>query len=122
MSWWKRLLIVFGTLGLWMLGLILVGGWGYASEYFWSSGSAMAVGFAVAPFWRRRASTWYWPSVALLILLNVALLYVERAYIAKPDLPSKAVVEVLLVVDCMACWALMVGVAYLFERKFPWEE
>ena len=107
---------------MWMVGLFVVGGWGYASQYFWASGCALAIGFAVAPFWRLRASIWYWPTVALLIFANLVMLYARRDYIAYRDLPSKGALEALFVVDCMACWLMMVGIAYLAERKFPWND
>ena len=120
MSWWKKALLVLGGFLLGGFGLLLVGGWGYAGQYFWVSECAIAIGFAVAPFWRLRASTWYWPTVALLAAINLALIYVNRQYVAIGDLPSKAAVQGLLVLDCIACWLLMVGIAYLFDGKFPW--
>jgi hypothetical protein len=105
---------------LWFFGLILAGGWGYASQYFWASGCLLAIGCAVAPFWRRRASKWYLPTVALLVCINAAVLYVARDYIALRDLPSKYVLAAMLVIDCIACWLVMVGIAYLSEHKAPW--
>jgi hypothetical protein len=122
MSWWKKLLLVFAAFSAWFFGLICVGDWGYASQYFWTSGCLMAIGFAVSPFWRRRTSVWYWPTVALLIVVNLAVLYAMRAYVTHRDLPSKEALQGLFVIDCMACWALMVGIAYLCERKFPWSD
>ena len=98
----------------------MAGGWSYSSQYFWASLCVASVGFAVAPFWRLRASIWYWPTVALLVLINLAALYLKRDFVALSDLPSKGAVQGLFVLDCMACWSLMVGVAYLFDRKFPW--
>jgi hypothetical protein len=120
LAWWKKALLVLFCIVAWAIGLFVVGGWGYSGEYFWSSLSVTAVGFAVAPFWRLRASIWYWPTVALLVVVNLAALYIKRDYVTLGDLPSKAAVQGLLVLNCMACWSLMVGIAYLFDRKFPW--
>jgi hypothetical protein len=94
-----------------MFGLILVGGWGYPSHYFWGSGCLLSIGTAIAPFWRFRRSVWYWPSVTILIIINLAMLYGNEDYIAHRDLPSKGAVAGLFVLDCMACWLLMVGIA-----------
>jgi len=122
MSWWKKAMLVLVGFVMWMLGLILVGGWGYARQYFWASECAVAIGFAVAPFWRRRRSVWYWPTVGLLIVIHLAIIYVNRDFVAVGDLPSKGAVQGLLVLDCLACWLLMVGIAYLSDRKFPWRD
>jgi hypothetical protein len=120
LAWWKKALLVVFSILAWTVGLLIVGGWGYSGQYFWSSLCVAAVGFAVAPFWRLRGSIWYWPTVALLILINLAAMYLNRDFVAVGDLPSKGAVQGLLLLDCMACWALMVGIAYLFDRKFPW--
>ena len=122
MNRWKKFLLLLVAPVLWMFGLILAGGRGYESQYFWASGCIVAIGFAVAPIWRRRASVWYWPTVALLIAINLAAMYVTRDYVAHRDLPSKGVVQGLLLLDVMGCWALMVGVAYLTDHKFPWSD
>lgn len=122
MVWWKKALLVIVALVAWFSGFIVVGGWGYPSQYFWFSASILAIGFAAAPFWRRRGSIWYWPSVALMVVINLALMYVERDYVTQRDLPAKGVVQGLLILDCMACWFLMVGLAYLTDRRFPWND
>ena len=121
MSWWKRALLTIGLFALWLCGLIVVGGHGYPSQYFWLSGSAVAIGFAVAPFWRFRASGWYWPTVAFLGAANLAALLIERAYISNPTLPAKGVVQGLIILDVMASWAVMVGICYLIKGRFPWQ-
>ena len=120
--WWKKFLITIVALVAWFSGLILVGGWGYPSQYFWSSASIFASGFAVAPFWRLRSKIWYWPSVAVFIIINVTVMYLKRDFLSQRDLPSKGVVQGLLVVDCMACWLLMVAAAYLVDRRLPWKD
>ena len=122
MSWWTKFLVVLIGLVLWVLGLLFVGQKGYAGQYFWVSECAVAIGFAVAPFWRRRASIWYWPTVALLVIVNLTVIYAMRDYVAIGDLPSKGAVQGLLVLDCIASWLLMVGIAYLVDRKFPWSD
>lgn len=121
MIWWKRPLLALGLSALWFCGLVVVGGRGYPSEYFWLSVSALAVGFAVAPFWRFRASAWYWPTVAFLGAAHLAALAIERAYISNPTLPAKGVFLGLFVLDVMASWGVMVGVCYLLKGQFPWE-
>jgi hypothetical protein len=122
MVWWKKALFLIVAFVAWISGLIMVGSWGYPAQYFWFSASILAIGCAVAPFWRRRGSIWYWPSVALIIVINLAAMYVERDYVAQRDLPSKGVVQGLLVLDCISSWLLMVGVAYLADRRFPWSD
>lgn len=122
MNGWKKFFLFLICFAFWMVGLVVVGNWGYAGQYFWSSGSALCVGFAVAPFWHRRSSRWYWPTVVFLILANFVVLYFERNLIAYRNLPAKGIVQGIFVVDCMTCWALMVGIAYLCERKFPWSD
>jgi hypothetical protein len=122
LAWWKKALLILIGIVTWGFGLFVVGGWGYAGEFFWCSLSAIAIGFAVAPFWRHRRSIWYWPTVVILIVINLAVMYVERRHIFLDDLPSKGIVQGLVVLDCMACWGLMVGTAYLFDRRFPWDE
>src|SRR5438309_9887833 len=99
MSWWKKALIVLLGFVSWPFGLLLVGGQGYAGPYFWVSECAVAISFAVAPFWRRRGSIWYWPAVALLIVANLGVFYVKRDYVAIGDLPSKAAVQGLVILD-----------------------
>lgn len=121
MSKWKKALLALGLIALWACGLVVVGNQGYPSQYFWGSVAVTAIGFAVAPFWRLRASIWYWPAVALLGIANLAALYIERAYVSDPELPSKGVVQAILVVDCMASWSFMVIVCWLFSRRFPWQ-
>ena len=121
MIWWKKLLLVFGLFVLWFCGLIFVDGLGYPSQYFWVTGSMGAICFGVAPFWRLRTSIWYWPTVVLLIVANLATLYVEWTFISHPDLPSKGIVQTLFLLDCIASWGFMVGVCWLISRKFPWQ-
>ena len=122
MSWWKKLLVVFSAFACWIAGLVTLGAWGYESHYFWASECAIAIGFAVAPFWRLRTSIWYWPTVALLVFMNIIVLIVMRDYVVRAELPSKGIIQVLLVVDCMTCWLMMVGIAYSFERGFSWND
>jgi hypothetical protein len=122
MVWWKKALFAIFAFVAWISGLIVVGGWGYPSQYFWVSFSTIAIVVAAAPFWKRRCSIWYWPSVALMTVINLAVLYVERDYVAQSDLPAKGIVQWLVIVDCMACWLLMVGFAYLADRRFPWKD
>lgn len=122
MSWWKKMLITFGLFAVWFCGLIIVGGWGFPSQYFWTSGTFLAVGFAVAPFWRFRKSIWFWSTTMSLEVANLAFLYVERDNVANPDLPSKGIVQGLLLLDVMGSWGIMVGVCWLISRKFPWQQ
>lgn len=121
MEWWKKAL--FGTCAfvLWFAGLVAAGSQGYTSQYFWCSGGLLAIVFAVAPFWRRRSAVWYWPSIGFFVIANVALMYLERDYVDQTDLPSKWVVQGLLVADCISCWLLMVGFAYVVDGRLPWK-
>jgi len=89
MAWWKKALLTLGLLAAWLCGLIFAGNYGYASQYFWLSGSALAIGFAVAPFWRFRSSNWYWPTAVVLALVHLAALYLERTFVAHRELPAK---------------------------------
>ena len=120
MIWWKKAVLSLCLFALWFCGLIVVGGKGYPSQYFWLSGSAFSICLAVAPLWRFRASVWYWSTVAFLIATNLATIYFARDYISNPDLPAKGVVQGLGVLDCMASWVVMVGVCYLVKGQFPW--
>ncbi|MEG3155309.1 hypothetical protein [Sphingomonas sp. RB1R13] len=121
MAGWKKPLLLIAAFVSWFSGLILAGGWGYPSQYFWFSASILAIAIAVAPFWRRRGSTWYWPSVALITGINLTLMYLKRDDLAQRDLPAKGIVQGLLVLDCMASWLLMVALAYLADRRFAWQ-
>src|SRR5690242_14983209 len=121
MAWWKKALV--GTCGvvLWIAGLGLAGSLGYPSQYFWFSMAIIAIAGAAVPFWRHRNAVWFWPSVGLLVVANVAVMYFERDYVAQTDLPSKGVVQALLIVDCIACWLSMVGFAYVVDGRLPWK-
>jgi hypothetical protein len=121
MAWWKKLLLGTCAFVLWAAGLGVAGSTGYPSQYFWCSAALIAIACAVAPFWRRRNAVWYWPSVGFLIIANVAAMYLERGYVAQTDLPSKGLVQLLVVIDCIACWLLMVGCACLVDGRFPWK-
>ncbi|KMS54447.1 hypothetical protein V474_21660 [Novosphingobium barchaimii LL02] len=121
MARWKKALVGLGSFVTWFFGLIIVGEQGYASQYFWLSGCALAIGFAVAPFWRLRRSAWYWWTVAAITTANLSLVYLMRARAAVTELPSKGTVQLMFVVDCLACWAVMVAVCYAIYRKFPWQ-
>ena len=121
MSWWKKILVVFGLFAVWFCGLIIVGEQGYSSQYFWISGTFLAVGFAVAPFWHLRGSVWFWPATVLIEAGNLALLYLGSEYIANPDLPSKGAVQTMLVIDVMGSWVIMAGVCWFFTKRFPWQ-
>jgi hypothetical protein len=121
MAWWKKALLTLGLLAAWLCGLIFVGSYGYASQYFWLSGSVLAIGVAVAPFWRFRSSNWYWPAVAVLGLIHLAALYFERHFVGHRELPPKVLVQGMLVIDCMASWGIMVGVCWMTTRRFPWQ-
>lgn len=121
MAWWKKMLLTFGLFAIWFCGLIFVGGYGYASQYFWSSGSALAIGFSVAPFWRLRYSSWYWPTIAGLTLIHLAALYLQGTFIAHPELPPKGVVVGMLLIDCMASWSIIVAACWMTTRRFPWQ-
>ena len=120
MVWWKKFALGALSFAAWVGGLIVLGGWGYASQYFWFSAAILAVAVSAAPFWRRRRSTWFWPSVALSIGANIVLMYVKRDFLSESKLPPKGIVEGMLIVDCSACWLLIVGVAYLTDHRFPW--
>jgi hypothetical protein len=113
--------LVLGVFVVWLVGLIIVGGLGYPGQYFWVSFSALAVVFAVAPFWRFRDFAWYWWTIAGLAVANLVALYIMRVKVEVRDLPAKGVVQLLLVADCMMCWAAMVGVYYALHRRFPWQ-
>lgn len=121
MAWWKKMLLTFGLLAVWLCGLIFVGSYGYQSQYFWLSGSVLAIGFAVAPFWRFRSSSWYWPTIIILGLIHLAALYFERTFVGHRELPPKGLVQGMLVIDCMASWSIMVGICWMTTRRFPWQ-
>jgi len=121
MAWRKKALLTLGLLAIWSCGLIFVGSYGYESQYFWISCSALAIGVAVAPFWRLRSSSWYWLTIAFLGLVHVAALYLERAFVGHRHLPPKGMVQGMLVIDCMASWSIMVGVCWVVTRRFPWQ-
>jgi hypothetical protein len=121
MARWKKALVGFGSFIIWFFGLIIVGDQGYASQYFWVSGCALAIGFAVAPFWRLRRSSWYWWTIATITIANLSVIYLMRARAAVAALPSKGTVQLMLLVDCLVCWAVMVGVCYAIYRQFPWQ-
>jgi hypothetical protein len=120
MSWWKKFLLSLVAIILWTVCLILAGDSGHAGQYFWASEGIAAVSFAAAPFWYRRASVWYWPTVVVLIIIHFAAMYVKRDYVALGNLPPRGIFVGLFTLDVMTCWLLMVGTAYLFDRKFPW--
>ena len=121
MVWWKKALLTLGLIAIWLCGLILVGSYGYEGQYFWFSFNALAISFAVAPFWRLRSSNWYWPTIAALGLVHIATLYFERTFVGHRELPSKGLVQGMLVIDCMASWSIMVGVCWIITRRFPWQ-
>ena len=121
MTWWKKMLLGFGLFAVWFIGLFVVGGWGYPSQYFWISGTFVAASVAVAPFWRLRGSSWFWPTAVLIEVVNLALLWAERGFVANPTLPSKGVVKGLMLLACMADWAIMVGACWGIRRQFPWQ-
>ena len=121
-SWQKKLLLTFAGMAGWFFGLILIGEWGYPSQYFWITGCAFSIGFGVAPFWRLRASAWYWPTVGLLVVGNLVALWVWRDFAAHTELPSKGLVQAMLIADIMASWAVMVVIAYVIDRQLPWRE
>jgi hypothetical protein len=121
MSRWKKAFVGLGLFIIWFFGLIIVGQEGYASQYFWVSGCTLAIGFAVAPFWRLRRSAWYWCTIAALTAANLSAVYVLRARAAEATLPSKGTVQLMFVIDCLACWAVMIGVCYAIYRCFPWQ-
>lgn len=122
MSWWKRPLIALAAMIMWFFGLLAVGALGYPSEYFWASECAGAIGFAAAPFWRFRASRWFWPSVVVLIIVHLVGMYLLRVQVSVRNLLSKAAFQGLLLADCMACWLVIVGIAYQAEGRFPWKD
>ncbi len=120
-AWWKKMFLTFGLLAAWLCGLIFIDGYGYASQYFWLSISALAIGFAAAPFWRFRYSSWYWPTIAGLILTHLVALYLQRSLAAYPELPPKGAVLGMLLIDCMASWGVMVAACWIITRRFPWQ-
>ena len=117
----KKALVGLSSFIIWFFGLIIVGEEGYASQYFWVSGCALAIGFAVAPFWRLRRLAWYWCTIAALAVANLSAVYIMRARAAEATLPSKGTVQLMLVLDGLACWAVMIGVCYAIHRRFPWQ-
>lgn len=121
MARWKKALVGLGFFVTWFFGLIIVGEEGYASQYVWVSGCLLAIGFAVAPFWRLRRSAWYWWTIAALTAANLSFIYFMRTRAAVATLPSKGTFQLMLLVDCLACWAVLVGVCYVIYRQFPWQ-
>lgn len=120
-AWWKKAFLSLGFFVVWFFGLIVVGGQGYPSQYFWASGAVVAIAFAVAPFWRLRSLRWYWPTITLLVVSNLALLYLEGSAVGNRDLPAKGIVQLLFVLDCLTCWGVMVCVCWLSCRQYPWQ-
>lgn len=121
MAWWKKASISIGPFVIWFLGLVAFGSNGYESQYFWVSGVFVAVAFAVAPFWKLRRRSWYWPTIAFLVFANLMLLYSERNAVAQRALPAKGVIQLIFMIDGMISWAVMVGVCWLFSRVLPWQ-
>lgn len=121
MAWWKKALLTLGLLAAWSCGLVVVGSYGYESQYFWLSGSALAIGVAVAPFWRFRSSNWCWPTVVALGFIHLAALYFERTFVGHRELPPKGVIQGMLVINCMVSWSMMVGICWMATRRFPWQ-
>ncbi|MGI4881512.1 MAG: hypothetical protein ACRYG4_28960 [Janthinobacterium lividum] len=121
MAWWKKALVTLGLFTAWFCGLFVVGSYGYSSQYFWLSISVLAIGGAVAPFWRFRSSNWYWPTIVALGLIHLAALYFERTFVGHRELPPKGLVQGMTVIDCMASWSMMVGVCWITTRRFPWD-
>lgn len=115
------MLLTLGLLVVWLCGLIFVGPYGYASQYFWLSGSALAIGVAVAPFWRFRSSSWYWPTILVFGLIHLASLYLGRNFVGQRDLPPKGLVQGMFVIDCVAGRSIMVGVCWMTTSRFPWQ-
>ncbi len=120
LPWWQRMLLTFGLIILWAISLFIVGDWGFASQYFWFSACVAAIGFAVAPFWRLKASSWYWLTILFLAVSHLVALYFERSFIAEPHLPPKGIFQMLFLADVMASWAVMVGICWTVTRQFPW--
>lgn len=121
MAWWKKVLLTLGLLAAWLGGMIFAGSLDYASQYFWFSCSGLAIGFAVAPFWRFRSANWYWATVIVLGVFHLAALYFERTFVGHRDLPAKGLVQGMLLIDCMASWSIMVGACWMATRRFPWQ-
>jgi hypothetical protein len=121
MAWWKKALLTLGLFVVWLIGLIVIGGQGYPSQYFWISGGAAAIAFAVALFWKLRTSVWYWPTIAVLAVANLAGMYFARVPVGHRDLPAKGLVQLLFVADCMISWGTMVCACWLCCRLFPWQ-
>ena len=121
MKTWKGFLLFLAAFALWTVGLIIVGHWHYDEPYFWASACGLAIGFAVAPFWRHRKSHWYWPTIVFVSALNVAALLITGV-IAEHGLPSKGNLKLIMLADGLACWALMVAVARLADGRFPWSD
>jgi hypothetical protein len=121
MVWWKKASLTLGLFVIWFVGLIVVGGQGYPSQYFWISGGAAAIAFAVVPFWKLRTSVWYWPTVAALAVANLVVMYFARLAVGHRDLPAKGLVQLMFIADCMISWGAMVCVCWLFCRLFPWQ-
>jgi len=121
MTWWKKVLLALCFFVAWFCGLILVGSYGYPSQYFWLTGSAFAIAVAVAPFWRFRSSNWYLPTIVILGLIHLVALHVERTLVGHRDLPPKGVIQGILVIDIMASWGVMVGICRISTGRFPWQ-
>jgi len=120
MAWWKKALITLSLLAIWSCGLIFFGGYGYESQYFWFSGCVLSIRVAVAPFWHLRSSSWYWPTIAVLVVVHVGLLFFERRFIGNRNLPAKGLVQGIFVIDCMTSWGVMVAVCRVITQRFPW--
>ncbi|MEI6484679.1 MAG: hypothetical protein WCO11_00270 [Sphingomonadales bacterium] len=122
MAWWKKMLLAFGLFFIWICGLIFIGSYGYTSQYFWVTGSVFAVTFGVSPFWRFRYSNWFWPTVFGLGLAHFFLLYLARDFVGERELPSKAMVQGLALIDIVASWSMMVGTCWISTRRLPWQQ
>jgi hypothetical protein len=118
MAWWKKACLTLGLFVVWFFGLIVVGGRGYPSQYFWVSGGAAPIGFAVAPFWKFRASVWYWPTVAMLAAANLVMMYFARIDLGHRDLPAKGFLQLLFLADCMIAGEQWFAFAGYFVDSF----
>lgn len=70
------------TLGI---ALIFAEHYGYGGLFEWTIAFTIGTGFAIAVFWHRRHTRWYWPAVVLLIAIHIAALCLYRWQM----LPSK---------------------------------
>src|SRR5665213_2443767 len=74
LPWWQsRWAILPAALAI-GIAMSFAQGRGHGGVFEWALVFTLGTGLAIAAFWHRRTTRWYWPAVALLVALHVAAL------------------------------------------------